>query len=245
MDDISGKRILAVGDIHGCYKALTALADAVSFGADDLVVTVGDYIDRGPDSSKVLDWLIERYASGGLVPILGNHEEMMIAANDDSGSRGRWLEFGGAETLMSYGVKRDLESVDLRQVVPSEHWQFIERDCRDYFETDSHFFVHGNAAPDVPLADQDRQDLRWRRFHGTLPHQSGKTMVCGHTPQTTGYPNFLGWAVCIDTGVYAPTGWLTCLDVKTGDYWQANEKGTIYKNNLFGKFSENLESLLF
>ena len=66
--------------------------------------------------------------------------------------------------------------------------------------------------------------LYWESFDDPRPHQSGKVMVCGHTPQRDGVPRNKGHAVCIDTGVHAG-GWLTCLDVKSGTYWQANEQG--------------------
>jgi len=236
-------RVLAIGDIHGCYKALTALEKAAGFADDDLVVTVGDYIDRGPQSRDVIDWLIERHGLGRLVPILGNHEEMLMTAIETSGIRASWLEFGGQETLRSYGIKRPHSVDDLRAALPGAHWDFFENACVDYFETDDHFFVHANAKPGLALADQTTDILRWQRFHAAAPHCSGKTMVCGHTPQTTGYPSSLGFAICIDTGVYAQNGWLTCLDVASGDYWQANEKGTVYENNLFGKFDDDLIEL--
>lgn len=213
-------RILAIGDIHGCYNALTALEAAVGLSPDDLLITLGDYVDRGPDSAAVIDWLIERSQSGKLVPLLGNHERMMLEARSEPFTCEDWLMYGGDATLESYlrrGGRGDLDDV------PDRHWQFFERQCRYWYETESHFFVHANALANLPLDQQPEHVLLWERLLETTPHQSGKTMVCGHTPQSSGVPLNLGHAVCIDTWACG-NGWLTCLEVETGRYWQANQR---------------------
>ena len=108
--------------------------------------------------------------------------------------------------------------------VPESHWNFLGRARMPvYFETRSHFFVHANAYPDVPLNEQPDYMLYWERFDDPAPHESGKVMICGHTPQKSGVPKSIGHAVCIDTHAHAG-GWLTCLDVNSGQYWQANEQ---------------------
>ncbi len=109
--------------------------------------------------------------------------------------------------------------------IPAAHWQFLENDCRSYYETETHFFVHANVYSNYPLADQPDNMLYWEHLDNwSVPHESGKIMICGHTPQRTGIPLNLGHAICIDTHAYAG-GWLTCLDVAAGRYWQANEQG--------------------
>lgn len=213
--------LLAIGDIHGCFAALETLAATVPFGADDLLVTLGDYVDRGPDSRLVVDWLIERSRLGRLIPLRGNHELVMVLeARAETGLRGAWLMFGGDATLASYAPPG---SVGRMEDVPTEHWDFFERACRDYYETDTHFFVHANADPELPLDQQPEQMLFWEKFDNPPPHVSGKIMVCGHTAQKSGMPNDLGHAVCIDTWAYGD-GWLTCLDVESGRFWQANQR---------------------
>ena len=92
-----------IGDIHGHARALDALLEIVRPEADDTLVTLGDVIDRGPDSRGVLDTLIELGSICQVIPILGNHEEMMLAAIKSSVDLRSWVEFGGAETLESYG----------------------------------------------------------------------------------------------------------------------------------------------
>jgi serine/threonine protein phosphatase 1 len=214
-------RLLAIGDVHGCSRALDLLLAAVNPHGDDTVVTLGDYIDRGPDSKGVLDRLIDLGRRARLVPLRGNHEQMMRDARELGEDRYLWLDCGGAATLRSYGrAGRDGTLDD----VPERHWEFIESACVDWYETETHFFVHAGAYPDVPLDEQPGHMLFWESFEDRGPHFSGKIMVCGHTPQMLGVPRNVGHAVCIDTWAYNG-GWLTCLDVTAGDYWQANQKG--------------------
>jgi serine/threonine protein phosphatase 1 len=222
-------RLLAIGDIHGCSTALAALLGIVQPSADDLVVALGDYVDRGPDSRGVLDRLLELRAKTRLVTLCGNHEQMMLEARVDPMVRESWLMYGGDATLESYAT--DDRPAELSEV-PQQHWEFLEQ-CRDWYETERHFFVHAGAAPDLPLDDQPIELLRWERFDDPPPHRSGKVMICGHTRQASGWPRNLGHAVCIDTWVYGP-GWLTCLDVRSGAFWQANEIGQTRQADLQG-----------
>jgi serine/threonine protein phosphatase 1 len=221
-------RHLVIGDIHGCYAALEALAAYVPIRDDDLLVTLGDYVDRGPDSREVLDWLIKRHATGMLVPVLGNHEIMMLDARDEPYLASEWLEVGGRETLQSYatdGGEGRLEDV------PSSHWQFLEQQTVKYYATESHIFVHANLLPDLELPDQPDFALFWEKFRNPPPHQSGRIMVCGHTPQPALTPLDIGHAICIDTWIYQ-NGWLTCLDPATGEFWQANQRRETRRDRL-------------
>jgi len=214
------RRILAIGDIHGCSVALQTLVDLVPIRDEDFVVTLGDYVDRGPDSRGVLDWLIDRQATGQLISLRGNHEVMMLEAREGEDMEDGWLGVGGRATLASY---TDAKSAGKLSDVPDRHWRFLEQ-TRRYYETQTHFFVHANALPDWPLVDQPDDVVFWEKFHDTPPHQSGKIMICGHTPQKSLRPRNIGHAVCIDTWVYRD-GWLTCLNPETGEYWQANQQG--------------------
>ena len=214
-------RVLAIGDIHGCFQALVALADAAQIRPDDLIVGLGDYVDRGPNSAAVLDWLVTRSKTDTLIALRGNHELMMLRAKDDPLQMEEWLANGGAATLSSYSPFDDAgQLVD----VPDEHWNFLENGCCDWYETESHFFVHANAYADMAMNEQPEYMLFWEQFNDPLPHQSGKIMVCGHTPQKSGRPKDLGHAICIDTWAHGQ-GWLTCLETATGRYWQANQRG--------------------
>ena len=214
-------RLLAIGDIHGCDTALQALAEFVPIRDDDLLVTLGDYVDRGPNSRAVLDWLISRFATGQLIPLCGNHEIMMLDAREGEDMLDFWLGAGGLDTLESYGTDGE---TGLLADVPVSHWHFLEHQTLRYYETATHFFVHANALPDWPLADQPAEVIFWEKFRNPPPHASGKIMVCGHTPQPSMRPLDIGHAICIDTWIYRD-GWLTCLNPETGEYWQANQEG--------------------
>ncbi|MFN0051488.1 MAG: metallophosphoesterase [Planctomycetales bacterium] len=221
-------RHLAIGDIHGCITALTTLAAFVPLRQDDLVITLGDCVNRGPDTCAVLDWLINFRKQSQLIALRGNHEIMMLQARDSSSAFDRWVESGGAATLRSYSPFGDAgRLID----IPDAHWQFLEDQTIAWFETDHHFFVHANAYPDCPLADQPELMLFWESFNDPPPHESGKVMVCGHTSQKSGLPRNIGHAVCIDTWACG-NGWLTCLDVDSGTYWQANEQGATRSSRL-------------
>jgi len=214
-------RTLAIGDIHGCRAALDHLLAFVQPLPGETIVTLGDYIDRGPDSAGVLEQLIELNRAGSLVPLRGNHELMMLSARGGAESIVRfWLECGGLATLASYGAEVSLEDI------PPSHWYFMKHSCRDWYETGTHVFVHANLQPDLPSGEQHAEYLQWESLNSRWhrPHVSGKTMICGHTQQRSGVPLVLDRAVCIDTWAYGG-GWLTCLDVNSGDYWQANELG--------------------
>src|SRR5690242_20050243 len=100
-------RVLAIGDVHGCSVALRALLAAAAPRSDDLIVTLGDYVDRCPDTRGVLDQLIALRGTGRLVPLRGNHEVMMLEARAGSfGDAPAWLACGGRQTLASYGSRQ-------------------------------------------------------------------------------------------------------------------------------------------
>jgi serine/threonine protein phosphatase 1 len=217
-------RLLAIGDIHGCYRALMALVKAVKLTPEDALITLGDYVNRGPDSSSVVDWLIHRSKNGLLIPLRGNHEIMMLRARDNNEAFANWIAVGGKETLASYSPLGDQGRL---ADVPDSHWDFLENHLRDYYETDRHIFVHANLYPDLPLPEQPEFMLFWEQLdEWTPPHISGKTMICGHTSQRSGKPLNMGHAVCIDTAA-CKGGWLSCLELETNFYWQANEAGEV------------------
>ncbi len=216
-------RYLAIGDIHGYADVLSRLLEFVQPQPEDRIITLGDYVDRGPDSRGVLDQLVALNAAGQLIPLRGNHDVMMIQARHDAEHRRDWLHYGGRETLGSYG---DTFGQGFLGEVPESHWEFLEEACVDWHEIDTHFFVHAQVDPDSPLDDQPLYLLHWEPLFEPRLHCSGKIMVCGHTRQRSGVPRNWGCAVCIDTWVYGD-GWLTCLDVKSGKLWQANRLGEL------------------
>jgi serine/threonine protein phosphatase 1 len=214
-------RTLAIGDIHGCLHALDGILAMVQPQRDDLVIALGDYIDRGPDSRGVIDRLLHLREDCRLICLRGNHDQMLLEARGDPAMLREWLQFGGRETLDSYA--RGSRPGTLHDI-PELHWQFLEETAPIYV-ADAHFFVHGRVDPELPLDEQPSYLLYWEKLDRmAAAHYSGKIMICGHTAQRSGLPLDLGHAVCIDTFVYG-RGWLTCLDVATGELWQARQTG--------------------
>lgn len=217
-------RHLAIGDIHGHLRALEALLDAVKPQPDDLIITLGDYVDRGPNTRGVLDLLMDLQDQGRLVALQGNHELLLLNAEGEDYDL--WLQVGGREALASYapaGFEGNLTDI------PQAHWDFVKNRCRRWYETDDTIFVHAGVDPDLPLAEQDEYNLCWKKFipDNLRQHISGKRVVCGHTAQKTGVPLNVGHHVCIDTCIYGAGGWLTCLDVATNHIWQADPRGQV------------------
>ncbi len=220
-------RTIAIGDIHGCSTALRALIEEIQPSPDDLIIVLGDFIDCGPDSNGVIDQLISLASRCRLVTLLGNHEEMLINALESKSEFRYWLKLGGKQTLDSYCTYRtDIE------VIPAEHVRFI-RGCVNYFETDAHIFVHANYNPDIPVNLFSALTLRWNAIKPAelRPHFSGKTVVVGHTPQVTGEILDLGFLIGIDTDCFRG-GWLTGLDVATGEFIQAAQEGQVVRPRL-------------
>ncbi len=214
-------RLLAIGDIHGCYTALKTLLAYVNIQPNDQIITLGDYVDRGPQTCEVLDYLIELYSSGQLLPLRGNHEIMMMEARYSDSNRNFWLRCGGLEALESYASATG--ALHLSNI-PAAHWGFLELACRDWHENDRLLFAHASIDAQTPMDEQISDHLHWGSFEAAQPHFTGKVFICGHTEQRSGHPKDRGHAVCIDTWAYGH-GWLTCLDASTGEYWQANNQG--------------------
>ncbi len=213
-----GQRVYAVGDIHGCLERLIALHELI---AEDLaarpveeatLVHLGDYVDRGPESAQVVEWLMAGPPVPGarVVNLMGNHEQMMLAAvsSTEDGPAGHWLTNGGADSLLSWGISRTVPSREWATYLPKSHLIFL-RDLALYHQVGPYVFVHAGLRPGVALEKQVRQDLLWIRepfLSSKADH--GMVVVHGHTPRQdpTVRPNRIG----IDTGAVIG-GVLTCL----------------------------------
>lgn len=217
-------RTIAIGDIHGCANALDTLIEAISPNAQDQIITLGDYINRGADSAGVIQRLIHLSDHCELIPILGNHDECLLGLLDGEATLDRLLAMGGDSTLASY---RRLPDASHEHPFPADHIQFL-RGCADFHETADHIFLHASYLPFLPMIGQPATVLRWSSLREVMPgpHQSSKRVVAGHTSQKKGTILDLGYLTCIDTYCYGG-GWLTALDVYTGLVWQANREGRL------------------
>jgi serine/threonine protein phosphatase 1 len=177
----------------------------------------------------VLDRVLDLKSRLSVTCVRGNHELMMARSRTDKGERRDWLSVGGAATLASYSsVPGRIADVS---AVPDGHWDFVDNGVIDFVETESVLFVHANLFPNLPLAEQNELMLFWEPLTRPIRHQSGKTVVCGHTAQSSGRIWDLGTTVCIDTAAYKG-GKLTCLDVTTWHYWQADVMGRVTEGYL-------------
>ncbi|WP_206242068.1 metallophosphoesterase family protein [Novosphingobium terrae] len=220
----AGDRIYAVGDVHGRFDLMQALMEKIAQHHADLpptqglhIIFLGDLIDRGPDSLKVLDYLAQaQRRMPGMIVLLGNHEEVLLKVLEgDQRALRSWLTFGGAQTLESMGVAvpgpdDDLDDclTAIRRALPMQLASWLRRLPLTAHSGD-YFFCHAGVRPGVPLKRQKREDLLWIR-DDFLTDQSGHgaVIVHGHSihPQVDMHANRIG----IDTGAYA-TGVLTAL----------------------------------
>lgn len=227
-----GQRVYAIGDIHGCDTLLGELIDAIDADdvargpADTTVIVLGDLVDRGPDSAKVVERLrVLKQERPMLRLILGNHEEIFLGAlAGDIKALRMFTRIGGRETLLSYGVgveqydRCDYDELQhaLDAQIPTAHRDFLAT-FEDMITIGDYTFVHAGVRPSVALEDQDARDLRWIRepFLG-FPRGLAKIVVHGHTisDAVEQRPHRIG----IDTGAYA-TGRLTAIGLQDTERW--------------------------
>jgi serine/threonine protein phosphatase 1 len=224
-----GVCIYAISDIHGCVDQLRNAFAAIDHHLSKskptraLHVFLGDYIDRGPQSAQAIDLLVERSKRYESVFLKGNHEMMLFDVLRDPSQFADWKQYGGLQTLLSYGltppVNPDQEQQKslinaLARKIPRHHRHFFNS-LRPSYSLGDFFFVHAGVKPGVPLAQQKQQDLLWIRDEFLVSNANfGKFIVHGHTPVPK--PDFRPNRINIDTGAYA-TGILTLLTIQ-GDH---------------------------
>ncbi len=214
------EKIFAIGDIHGCLSKLEVLIPQIGIDSEeDALVFIGDYIDRGPDSRGVVDFVLDlRKKMHRVICLMGNHEQMFldyVCLNKDEDI---YLFNGGNATIASYGYRSVHGGKEIN--VPDDHMEFF-KSLLPFHETDDYIFVHAGLRENVPLKDQDIQDMLWLRHEFILSsHDFGKTVVFGHTPMSHARPLFLPGRIGIDTGaVYG--GYLTCVELPSKKIYQA------------------------
>jgi len=198
------EKFVAIGDIHGCLKSLKALWKKLEPFKDYKHIFIGDYIDRGPSSKGVVDFLLEAKRERDCVFIRGNHEQMLLDAID-KGEMKLWLINGGKSTLESYNSNEE------NYYLPDNHLYFY-RNTKLYYDTENYFFSHAGAPPELPVAqsikDSEYSDyFLWGREHlNVFETNWEKTVVFGHTPRS--YPIKKEKMIGIDTGcVYNELGY--------------------------------------
>jgi len=215
-------RLYVIGDIHGRSDLLDHMVREISRdlevnpAAECLTVTLGDYIDRGPDSRGVLDRLARNPFPTKFVALRGNHEVLFETFLRDPSVADHWRRLGGLETLHSYGVAVGQVAMGknyrqaaaaLQAAVPPAHFELLAS-LKMSLTVGKYFLCHAGVRPGVPLDRQSEEDLLWIRgpfLDSTADF--GKIIVHGHTP--TDLPEVLPNRINVDTGAFM-TGRLTC-----------------------------------
>ncbi len=212
------RHIFVIGDIHGRAKKLEALLEKIPLDLQkDYLIFLGDYIDRGRESKKVVDILWElKYKSPRVFFLRGNHEQMFmdfLMGIDNI----TFLWNGGRTTLSSYGYFED-EHGNYIVHVPKRHLTFFE-ELPHYIETQDYIFVHAGLRPGIPLESQDPMDLLWIRHEFIFsPYHFGRKIIFGHTPFYE--PFVMDNKIGIDTGAgYGKK--LTCLQLPEMIFYQS------------------------
>lgn len=220
MSETSQRRIF-IGDVHGHYKGLMKLMEAIAPASDDEVYFLGDIIDRGPQSSDVVDFVIQN----NYTCLLGNHEQMLLniltGDNIATATMQAWLYSGGQATIASYQ----------EATIPAEHLDWLKT-LPTYLDLGDIWLTHAGVDPELPLSEQTAEQFCWIRdeFHSIQqPYFADKLIIIGHTITFT-FPGVTpgkiaqgeGW-LDIDTGAYHPrSGWLTGVDMNNKLIYQSN-----------------------
>ena len=228
-------RVLAVGDIHGMYEKLIKLMDKIHFvPEEDLLLFLGDYVDRGPDPVKCLQYVFDLQQAWpeSVVCLMGNHEVMLSSyfmqkrgsyTNLIVDYADSWLDNGGFETL------RQLDALDREKREELVTWV---TNLPVHFQYKDFFFCHAGIDAGVTLEAQSEFDMLWKREGWRDRYNGEKTIVVGHTPvqkvkqtaectRRVPRPLFLpNHIILCDTGAYMPGGRLSCVDVLSGKFWQ-------------------------
>lgn len=224
-----GTRIYAIGDVHGRADLLTLLLLQIEVDialhpiSRPIAVFLGDYIDRGPDSKEVVDLLVMSGRTPEMVFLKGNHETFLLHFLKNATVLDTWRQYGGLETLSSYGLKPPINpsldeqtrlAHDLANAMPESHRRFFQT-LKLSFVCGDFIFVHAGLRPLIPIQQQTEDDLLWIRDDFLLWNKEfEKIVVHGHTPVLE--PDIRFNRINIDTGAFA-TGRLTCMTIEAAE----------------------------
>jgi serine/threonine protein phosphatase 1 len=229
MSETQPEKLYVIGDIHGRLDLLEKMIDAIArdVGAqarNSVTVTVGDYVDRGPDTRGVIDRLVHNPFPTRYVALKGNHEDLLLKFLRDPQIGEHWRRLGGPDTLHSYGVSVDRmmlgrdyagTAADFAAALPEEHARFFAG-LKTSVSFPQHFVCHAGIRPGVPFEQQSDEDLMWiRREFLDSDMDFGKRVIHGHTPVEA--PEVKPNRINVDTGAFA-TNRLTCVALEGGGH---------------------------
>jgi serine/threonine protein phosphatase 1 len=229
--EASGERVYVIGDLHGCAAEPETLLRYLEIKEDltpeDLVVFLGDYIDRGSETKTLVELLLDFKRRFPRTRFLrGNHEDMMLDFLGFGGHLGQaFLYNGGLETIQSYGISVFAPPTEMVNALPQDHFKFF-CELESVLVIDEFICVHAGLNPLRDLNAQNDNDVFWIRdeFLNNI-HSFGKTVVFGHTPHQEIF-NHLPYKIGLDTGLVFGNK-LTCLELKSGNTFQITRQKSV------------------
>ena len=229
-----GQRIFVVGDIHGCYEELQELLNIIQLKPEDVIVFLGDYVDRGPYSRKVLERLIQlKKDHSNSYFIRGNHEDMILNFLGYDGHYGSFVIVNGADKFFSdYGLEdfyiwnsKDEVSIKyphteetIQSSIPKEHLEFL-LETNLALISEEFIFVHAGIDPWENLEHQTAENLCWiREDFINWPHNESRIIVHGHTPAEFPFFDEDGKRINVDTGCYQG-GMLSAVELRSEEFF--------------------------
>ena len=218
------RRIIAVGDIHGNFTRFQSLWNGLDYKPEqDLLIFLGDYIDRGSKSLPMLDWLME-HRSERVIVLRGNHEQMLLEVMNADAEMQDWLDPCNGNDSTFDSLADDWGKWDT-------YAAFIESLPLSYqlkVKGKQYFFCHAGVRPGVPLREQGEEELLWIREDYYEDYEGDDVIVSGHTPvqyiqSGCTKPIIKRNMIQLDTGAYQDRGmgFISAVDVLTGECWQS------------------------
>ena len=217
------ERLLVVSDIHGCYNQFIQLLQKAKLTKEDRLIVLGDFIDRGPDSKKMIDILIKiQELFPKTIVLRGNHEDLLLEYLKGRLSHHIFLFNGGNTTIKSYlgDYNAGMLKRPFIEDFPKEHYKFLN-DLPYRYETEEYLFVHAGLRPNIPLEKQTEEDMTWIRGEFLYSfHDFGKKVIHGHSANEYG-PEIRENRINLDTaGVFG--GKFTMCDVTNAIFYEVD-----------------------
>lgn len=231
VNNSSSDRVIAIGDIHGCFDKLMSLWRKLEVTDNDLVIFLGDYIDRGPQVAETIKWILEQSKKDNFIFLRGNHEQMILDAFQKRMNKITWLFNGGQATIRGLSKLKSEDKTFIEQFL-----KFVESLPLSYsieIGERTLFFCHGGVDSRKPLEEQSENFLLWAREEFFDTYDGDAVIISGHSP-VQAFEKF-GVAdnprpvklpdkniVLVDTGSFVRSGKISAVDILTGEYWQSD-----------------------
>lgn len=232
VNDSSYGRVIAIGDIHGKFSKLQSLLKKIAVSDEDLIIMLGDYVDRGDSVAEVLEWIMDHKDKDNYIFLRGNHEQMMLDTFYGRMNKLTWFFNGGRTTISGLSKLKSKDDTFIERML-----EFVESLPLYYSMTignRNYVFVHAGIDSQIPLEEQDEDFLLWVRERFFDNYNGDDVVISGHSP-VQAFPKF-GVAdnprpiklpdkniVLVDTGSFMWNGKISAVDILSGRYWQSSD----------------------